>query len=372
MLVQFVLTIMKKHQIKFISASVISALALWSAACSPSGGGSSDGAAQVMRAFPESAELAMYFDQSAISESDFSEAIQDLQEDLPETPENEQAQEFAEQFTEVTGLEDDDVTDFALAISGLENAQMDPSQLKISGGIFATKPVTTEQVVAAVQLIAEQNDEELEMTITTGDGADFIEFPKEPGSPEMHAAVVTGESSTVVFFGDLPSVEASLARSSGSVPAGLEAASKGLIDGQQGWISVVLPDSLKAQLAQTTAQMEAMIPNLSAANSLESVGVGIKTAESLDVAVGFNLGSSDDAVIMEGILNNQLISFAKMMLAGGTPEPLPLLNSLTASQSENRAVLSMVVTIEDIKILQAQLMSFLPSGNMGVTPSAVQ
>lgn len=364
---------MKIIQSKNILALLTSAVALSFTACSPSGGDPADGSAQVMRAFPSTAEVAMYFDQKAFSESSFSEAVQEMQDELPE---NEQTQEFADQLKEATGLEDDDITDFALAMSGLENVQTDPSLLKISGAVFATEPVTTDQVVAAAELIAEQNGQSVELTVTPGEGADFIAFPKEPGAPEIHAAVVTGDASTVVFFGDLESVEASLARESGSVPAALEAASAGLIEGQQGWISVVLPESMRAQLAGTTAQMEQMMPGLSKANSLQSVGIAMKTADSLDMAVGFNLGSEADAAAIESLLNNRVISFAKLMLGGNTPEPLPLLNSLSASHSGDRAVLSLVLTLKDIELLQSQFMGMLSTPGAipgtGVTPAAPQ
>ena len=295
-----------------------------------------------------------------------------MKENFPDSPQAEQAEEFSEEFSEITGLEDDDVTDFALAISGLENVQTDPSLLKLSGAIYATKPVTTDQVVAAAELIAEKNGETLELTISVGEGADFIEFPKDPGSPEMYAAVVTGESSTLVFFGDRASVEASLARKSGSVPESLKAPSQGLVEGQQGWISIIIPESFRAQIAGMSAQGEQMIRGLSKINSLQSVGVGMKAGESLDIALGLNLGSEEDAAAIQAIINNQVISFAKMMLGAGTPEPLPLLDSLAASHAGDRAVLSINVTLKDIQLLQEQLVNMIPTGNTGVTPSAVQ
>lgn len=361
---------MKIIKSKLILPAFISAVTLfWGAACSPSGGPAKDGEDQVLRAFPESADIAMYFDQKAISESSFSEAVEELQEDLPDSPQSKQADEFSEKITEITGLEDDDITNFALAVSGLENLQLDASQLKISGGIFATKPVTAEQVVAAVALIAEQNGESFEMTVTVGDGVEYIEFPVEPDAPEIFAAVVTGESSTVVFFGDRASVEAALARESGSVPAALQAPSEGLVDGQQGWISFILPESFKAQLPGLTAQAEQMnVRGLSSANSLQSIGLGMKAAESLDVAIGLNLGSQEDAAAVESILKGQVISLAQLMLGGRTAEPLPLLESLNAAHEGDRAVLSLALTVKDVELLQSQLMGMLPTGNFGVTP----
>tara|TARA_R100000027_G_scaffold67429_2_gene66097 strand:+ start:823 stop:1905 length:1083 start_codon:yes stop_codon:yes gene_type:complete len=350
----------------FLSALLASAAVLLGTACTPKGGSKVDGSDEVLRALPQNAELAMYFDQEAISESKFSEAVQEMQED---TANAEETKELSEKFTEITGLEDDDVTDFALAISGLDSIQTDPSQLKISGALYAVEPVTAEQIVAAVSYIAEQNGETVEMAITVGEGIDYIEFENEPGTPKIIAAVVTGESDTTVFFGDRGSVDASLAREVGSVPAALKAPSNGLIEGQQGWISVILPESMKMQLAGMTAQGEQMLPGLSRLNSLQSIGIGIKAADALDIAVGFNLGTEDDAVAVEAILNNQLISFAKMMLSGGTPEPLPLLNSLAAAQSGDRAILSMALSLKDISILQEQIVNMIPTGSPGLSPA---
>ncbi|MGE9289725.1 MAG: hypothetical protein ACQKBT_01965, partial [Puniceicoccales bacterium] len=192
---------------------------------------------------------------------------------------------------------------------------------------------------------------------------------RDPGAPELYAAVVTRESSTVVFFGSQANVEAALARKSGSIPAALAAPSKDLVEGQQGWISLILPESLKAQLAGMTAQGEQMFPGVAKLKSLQSIGIGMKAAETLDVAVGLNLGSEEDAVVIRDILNNQLISFAKLMLSGGTPEPLPLLDALSASNRGDRAVLSLVVTLKDVQLLQSQLMSMIPTAPTGVTPS---
>lgn len=340
----------------------VSLVLLGGTACKPSGGGAEDGRSQVLRAFPETAEIAMYFDQGAIAESAFSEAVEAMQEDMPES---ERADEMQDQIEEITGLENGDITEFVFAMSGLESMNMDPSAIELSGAVYATKPVTAEQIVELVSYLAEENGESVELTITVGDGVDFIEFPEDDELPELYAAVMTGESSTTVFFGDRTSVEASLARETGAVPAALMAPSEDLLAGQQGWISVILPESLRAQMPEFTAQGEQMAPGLSKIDSLESVGIAFRSADSLDMAVGLNLGSEDDAKTITGVLNNQLISFAKMMVAGATPEPLALLNSLSATQSGDRAVLSLTMTVEDMEQLQGQMMNFFPGGGMG-------
>jgi|GEM_PF-5987933 len=357
-----------KIRIKTLIASSITAAltVLLGTACSPSDGGT-DGKAQVVRAFPDTADVAMYFDQRAMSDSAIGEKIQDMQEDVEGM---EASEELSEQFMEITGLDDDDITDFALAVSGLENAQIDPSLIRISGAIFAEKAVTAEQVVEAINFIAEQNGETVELTVTVGEGADFIEFQKEEGVPEMYAAIMTGDDSTTAFFGDKASVEEAMDRPIGSISASLMAPSKGLIDGQQGWISFIIPESLKGQLAGIAAQGDQMAPGLSKIQSLQSVGIGMKATDNLTMAVGFNLGSAEDAQAIEV----ELISLAKMMLAGSTPEPLPLLQSLAAGQSGERATLSLSVSMKDMEILQAQLLNFLPGAGMvtpqGITPSA--
>jgi len=90
----------------------------------------------------------------------------------------------------------------------------------------------------------------------------------------------------------------------------------------------------------------------------------MKASETLDIAIGLNLGSSADAEVIAGVLNNQLISFAKMMIAGQLPEPLPMLESLGASASGDRAILSLVISVADLEILQemAAGMGFSPQG----------
>jgi len=355
---------MNKTKLRSLSFSGLAAslVLLAASACKPSGGDADDGRSQVLRAFPETAEIAMYFDQGAISESAFSEAVEAMQEDLPQA---EMSNEMQDKIEEITGLENGDLTEFAFAMSGLENFTMDPAAIELSGAVYATKPVTAEQIVELVSYIAEQNGESVELTVTVGDGVDFIEFPEEDELPELYAAVMTGESSTTVFFGDRASVEASLARETGAVPSALMGPSEGLLAGQQGWISVILPESFRAQLPEFSAQGAQMAPGLSNINSLESVGIAFRSADSLDMAVGFNLGSEDDAKAITGVLNNQLISFAKMMVAGATPEPLAVLNSLSATQSGDRAVLSLTMTVEDVEQLQGQMMNFLPGGGMG-------
>ncbi|MFP4351401.1 MAG: hypothetical protein ACLFRP_03650 [Puniceicoccaceae bacterium] len=335
-------------------------------ACKPSGGDADDGRSQVLRAFPETAEIAMYFDQGAMSDSAFSKAVEAMQEDLPEA---EATDEMSDRIEEITGLENGDITEFVLAVSGLEDAGVDPSAVKLSSAIHAAKPVTAEQIVQLVSYLAEENGESVELTVTVGEGVDYIEFPEDDELPDLYAAVVTGESWTTVFFGDKPSVEASLARETGSVPAALKAPSDGLLVGEQGWISVILPESVRAQLPQFSAMAEQMAPQmgpgLSKINSLESLGVAFRTGDALDMAVGFNLGSEEDAEAVTAVLNNQLISFAKVMVSGGTPEPLDLLNSLSAAQSEDSAVLSLTMTVEDLKQLQTQMLDFFPGGGMG-------
>lgn len=332
-------------------------------ACKPAGDGGDSGRSEVLRAFPETADIAMYFDQKAMSESAFSEQIENLQDELPEAQATE---ELTAKLTEITGLEDDDITEFALALSGMENAQANPSAIKVSGALFATKAVSADQIVEAIEYVAEQNGEKVELTVTVGEGADYIDFPVADGMPQLRAAVVSGESSTTAFFGDDASVEAALQRKSGSIPAALSAPSEGLVAGQQGWISIIVPESLKGQLAGLTAQGEQMAPGLSKLQSLQSIGVGVKATDVLDVAIGLNLGSPDDAKAITAVLNNQLISFAKMMLAGSTPEPLPLLESLSASQNGDRAVLALALSLGDMEQLQSQLMNFLP----GAAPMA--
>ena len=360
----------KKLQSLSFSGLAASLVLLGATACKPSGGSADEGRSEVLRAFPETAEIAMYFDQGAISESAFSEAVQAMQEDLPQA---EMADEVQAKIEEITGLEDGDVTEFAFAMSGLESIEANPSAIKLSGAVYATEPVSADQIVELVSYLAEENGESVELTVTVGDGVDFIEFPPDDELPELYAAVMTGDSSTTVFFGDRASVESALTRETGSVPSALMAPSEGLLTGQQGWISIIFPESLRAQLSKYAAQGEQMAPGLSKINSLESVGIAFRSADSLDMAVGFNLGSEDDAEAITGVLNNQLISFAKMMIARATPEPLALLNSLSATQSGDRAVLSLTVTVDDIAQLQGQMMNFLPGAGMGPTglPPAV-
>ncbi|MEM0965258.1 MAG: hypothetical protein AAGJ81_03775 [Verrucomicrobiota bacterium] len=345
--------------------TLAAAVLIGGAACSPSGDSGSSPAAsnEALKAFPESADIAMYFDQKAMSESEFSKAVAGMQETLPQA---EESQEIADTITEITGLSDDDVTVFALAVSGLEMVQVDPTALKISGAVSADKVVTADQIVQAITYVTEQSGESFDMTVTEGEGVQYIEFPKEPGAPEIFSAVTNDGSSTTAFFGDKTSVDSSVARSSGSIPAALSAPSMGLIDGQQGWISIILPESLKAQLAGMAAQGEAFAPGLSKIQSLESIGVGMMAADDLAMKIGLNLGSEEDAQAIASILNNQLISFAKMMVAGNTPEPLPVLDSLVAGSEGSRATLSLAITLKDLEILQTQLLNFLPGMGLPV------
>lgn len=348
----------KPPRFRPLSFIAIPALALALAGCQPSPDGGADGRSEVLRAIPGEAELVVYFDQEAISDSTFVETVESMQEDMPES---QTTTEMGDRLTEITGLEDEDITQFAMAVSGLESFDTDPTLAKISGALFAVKPVSAEQVVEAIEYMASQNDETVELKLTVGEGADYIEFPKEEDAPEMYAAIVTGDSSTTAFFGDRDSVEAALARDSGSVPEKLKAPSEGLVEGQQGWVSFILPQSFKDQLPGLVAQGEQMAPGVSKISSLQSVGVGVRAEDAMRIAIGMNLGSPEDAETITGVLNNQLISFAKMMLAGNSPEPLPLLESLAASQSGDRSVLSLSITPKDIELLQAQLLNLIPA-----------
>jgi len=353
---------MKKNPNNSVFPFVVSAaLLVGLVACKPGGGSSSSG--EVFRAFPDEADVAMYFDQAAMSKSGFSQALEEMQEEMPQA---EMASVLADQITEMTGLDEDDITAIALSLSNIDSFQTDPSAVRISGAVSVSEPVTAEQIAEAIELAASENGEEVDVTVVPGDGVDYLEFPVEEGMPLIVAAIVTGSSDTLAFFGDRPSVEASLARTSGSVPAALSAPSEGLIDGQQGWISFKLTDLLKAQLAGVGAQWSQMAPGLEKIESLQSVGMGMKATETLDIAIGFNLGSAADAQAITGVLNNQLISFARMMVAGNTPEPIPALDTLSASANGDRATLSVVISLTDLEIIREQMGGFMTQGMGGM------
>lgn len=327
-------------------------------ACKPAGESASSDSG-VLRAIPEQADVAMYFNQKAMSESAISEAMESMADDMDDP-----SDVLGDKITEMTGLEEDDLVDMAIALSNIDAFATDPTAVKISGAAFVSKPVTAEQIAEALEVAAKENGEEIDVTVRKGEGVDYVDIPKEEDMPEIVVAVQTGSSDTLAFFGDQASVEAALGRETASVPAALSAPSAGLIDGQQGWVSFILTDQLKAQLAGAAAQGVQMAPGLEKIESLQSVGVGMKAADSLDIAIGLNLGSAEDATVIAGVLNNQLISFAKMMIAGQMPEPLPLMETLSASSDGDRAKLAVSISVTDLEIVQSQMASFMP-GNMG-------
>ncbi len=338
-----------------LSAVSVSAVLFALVACKPSDSGSSS---DVLKAFPAQADLAMYFDQASLSDSAFSEAMQEMEDEMSDMPSAGMANALGDKITELTGLDDDDITEIAFSISNIDAFATDPSLVQMSGAVAVKKEVSAAQIAEAIEFAAAENGEELDLDVVPGEKADFIEFPQEEDMPELIAAVMTGGSSTVAFFGDRPSVEAALSRDSGSVPSALSDPSAGLIDGQQGWVSLILTDALKAQLDGVAALGAQRAPGLDRIESLESAGMAVKAGESMQIAVGLNLGSEADAQAITGVLNNQLISMARIMVAGNTPEPLPLLDTLSASSEGNRSILSLEISIEDLEIFQDQMANF--------------
>lgn len=339
-----------KSILSTLPALAVPAILLVLGGCKPSGS-----VPDVSKAFPEQADVAIYVNQAALSDSAFSRAMEDMEDDVEDMEGAGMASEFSDRISEVTGLDDDDIEEVVFTLSNVDAFSTDPTAVKISGAVSVSKSVTAEEIAEAIELAASENGEEVELTVVPGEGADYIEFPQEEDMPELVAAVVTGGSASVAFFGDRPSVDAAMARDAGGPPASLTGPSAGLIEGEQGWVSFILTEQLKAQLAGMSAQAQQMAPGLEKIQSLESAGVAMKSGDALEISIGLTLGSEADARAIAKVLNNQLISFAKMMVAGNTPEPLPVLETLTATSDGMRSILSLKISVADLEIIQEQL-----------------
>jgi len=344
---------MKKISLRFLCTIPVLALsALAISGCSPTGTATTAGENDVLRAIDPNADIAVYANLKKMNEAAISRKLNNMQDQIQQTA---GAMDLVEKLKKITGLDDDNFIHMAFSLSNAQAIQLQPENVGFCIAVYVNKPVTADQIAEAIHTIVSEEDPDAEpLNVVSGERADFIELIPTDNAPVMKIGVMTSSGSTTVFFGDEESIEESVARSIADIPSRLLDPSAGLIAGEQGWISIIVPDSFKDELTAAAQQGAMMLgQGVMALETLQSIGVAARASDQLDIAIGLNLGDSDSASQIQSVLENSVISTARMLLAGQTSQPLPLLQSLTATQSGNRATLSLSLTLKDFEILQS-------------------
>lgn len=348
---------MNKNISRLLQSTALLGLAtLFIQGCSPTGilPAESAGEKKVLRAIDPDADIAFYANLKAMNDASIVRKLDGMQDQVQQTAE---AREMIEKLQGITGIDNENFIHMAFSMKNAEAMQYTPENVLFTLGIYLDKPVTADQIADAIYTVVSEEDPEAErLNVVKGNPADFIELIPVDNAPTMKIGVITESGSTTVFFGDEDSVNKSVGRSGTSIPSRLMDPSAGLLTREQAWVSIIVPDSFREELSMAAQQGAMMLGSgLMAMETLNSLGVAVRASDQLDLAIGFNLGDEQAASQIKTVLENSVISGARMFLGGQTPEPLPLLQSLNASQQGDRAVFSFSITLKDIELAQEML-----------------
>lgn len=332
---------------------------------SPSAGPAAGGVS-VEQVFTSGTELAVKADFRAMRDSSFYRMVEKKIEQNMDPAMRAESEKMEQKIKELTGLELEDIGSFALAVSNLDAMGDDPAQAKFLGALSLAKPITLEQILAAGQFLAEENNAKFPGAI---DG-DRLVFPAEAGMPALEMTVIPAGRGAVVLLGDASSVAGGLSGAGRSAVSDLTRTKDGLVSSEAGWLAVKLPASAREGLREMAANPPPMAPGLAALGALESVSMAVGVAEAMEFALGLSLADDGSAAQVRDVIENQLITmvkmFAPMYFQGGVP---PMVNSLAAGLDGRRATLSLQLTPQDVEMMQAAAADALGAalgGAMGI------
>ncbi len=338
---------MKLH----LKPSLALAAAGFALALAGCGEDSSSASSDVLKGIRSDADLAAFFDFKAIRDSsinkDFEKNNPDQVQDLDDLG------PIGVKVAEITGLTRDDLVSMAFSVTNFAAlAQDDFENGHVLASLIVSKPLTAGQIKEAVEAVAAENGEEITITIDSSDGADYIDIPESGmgSSPDLFLAVQTGSDSALLLIGDKPSVLGAVS-GSGSAPDALVNVGKSLLPNANGWVSFVLPETLKAMLSEQVNSGQMPFPGAAALAGLQDIGFALSASSTFDLNLGATFTSEEEATTIKGLFDGILIGMVKQQATqffGSTPN---FVSNLTSAASGSKVALGTSFNSDDVELL---------------------
>lgn len=334
-------------------------------ACVLSGGVQAQTATQA--AIVDGADIFFYYDIQGLTTSPYGQALEGAQ-----TPEQKAAAEeqFAK-FTEITGLEEDDISNiaFSMDIDGIDFASQDPSQLETAQAVMAVatkKPLTLEQMRDALVTVSETSEgpaPTIEMTEVDGVPVLQLTSTETPGGMDKAFATVSEDGKTVLLSFNMVSLKGGLARLATATPAAMSeemtAATTGYKDSEI-FMTVVLPAEIRALLeqgVQGAAAQGGMGGMLMPFASTRTLMVSVDTAENLDVGLSLDLGVPGNAQQAAGMIQSMLPMMMMGLQQQAGPEAMNLMNKIKTSADGGKVKMTITLTPEESSMIMSKAAS---------------
>ncbi|MCH8476080.1 MAG: hypothetical protein LAT55_12740 [Opitutales bacterium] len=269
------------------------------------------------------------------------------------------AEEIAELF-EGSDLSTDSLGRLVVNVAGLEIdpdlMDVDPANLRISGGLELTTAFSADEFNNWVQSYEYETGEEL--LIHERHGYTYYVSPEEfEDEPQFSGGLYDGAALSVMFFGDQASVEQSFDKAiagRGELTASLAAARPIMLGDSNVSVLFTLSDEMREMISQGIQEDPMMGGMLRPLANLQTLGLGLDADESLGLTIAGQFPSEREASQMQNGLQMGLalaMGFAGEQL-GETPAPLQKLEIKTEGPILR---ITTNITLEDVDKMVADL-----------------
>ncbi len=317
-------------------------------------------ALSVQSAFLPNAEVALYSDAAAVNATPFGaemKKLQDVFKNLAKTGGADASKLMDDTFLKELGLEEKDVISFAGSFKGIESV-MQGGKPEVALALQLGKKIDGAKLMELIKKqLAESAPEATVTEITVGTSKVYAIKPskQDAEAPDFHVFVSSDLPKTLVLAGTPEGLKAAMANDKGAVGANLKAplAQHGT---PQMWLSVVLPEAVKAQLAAATAG-NPMGPGSNQFGTAQSLALSATCGTDLKVKLSVDFAKPEAASLAKTMLETMVIPMAKMQLADPQTGAAPSwTNGLSVASVGNTAVFTIAMTSKDVEGLVATAM----------------
>tara|TARA_Y100001934_G_scaffold283296_1_gene401931 strand:+ start:3982 stop:5568 length:1587 start_codon:yes stop_codon:yes gene_type:complete len=328
--------------------------------------GNAPKALSIESAFGPKTEMAMYLDLSGIKKSGF---VKKAEAKFPEFMEGlDDASEEMAEFTELTGIDPDDLAQIAISFTGLDDLmtaaqQGEEPEFGANAGFLVVgrmaKPMDVEKLIGTVMAKAEEEDgpetrKMLEDARSEFKGATLFEVPDEIVEDEdipfpMSFGLRSLGKEGFFAIGKTADVKRFFSGAKAKAGAGFSSeARKALPEASQMWFSLPLPEEALDQATEELSENPMMAGLAQVMGKMQELGVGLHFKdETMSLNVGIACADAQSAVQI-WTLSQGLMAMAKLAAAGEGAGMPPFVQKLTSAAKEKSVVFSTEMTMEDI------------------------
>lgn len=299
-------------------------------------------AVSVMDVNASDADMTGYVDVAAVRDSAFYQELETLypisEQDLWQG-----ADAATVAILKGMGITPNSLSQFAFSMTNIQAAMMNQPE-NMEFGLAAR--LETQIEAKALKSLIEQGGEDVTDSVQMSlEGETLFATPTEmePGSPPMKMAFTNEKDSSYLFIGDVASVDRVFSQG-GMTASGMKGAvdSLGSVDG---YMALVLPQMLRAQLAQPNQQMPSI-------QQLNTIALGVDADEALHITLALIGDEANSGTSMSSELQMNVMPQMGMMAAMMGPELGKVMQTLSVDGAGNTAYIRLSLTASDIKALE--------------------